>query len=340
MWWWHSAVLAAVVATGAVAWGDKDKVLLEKVTAVTLREGQLTAGRRSAGVPQIACRSSTDLCRYAPRTMRCVNQGFDGTDVQWSCTADLDSDVRFVSTDVSCEGYEYPDDPYILRNSCGVEIELEFVRGASGRSRGGHDYRDHQSYQYSSDSEGSSFVGILIVAGLVAFTLYYCVPSTNRGRRGSSRGSGGFGGGSWGGGPGGGDNGGDVGPPPGSGDCPPSGRQVPPQSQQQSGPGFWSGFGTGGVMGYMFGNNGGGYNNNGGNYNGGYNNRGWFGRRNNGGWFGGNNSWFGGGRNRGYGYNSGAYDRPQRTRVTTTTTASASSSGSRTATGYGTTRRR
>ena len=91
-------------------------------------------------------------------------------------------------------------------------------------------------------------MGILIVAGLVAFTLYYCVPSTNRGRRGSSRGSGGFGGGSWGGGPGGGDNGGDVGPPPGSGDCPPSGRQVPPQSQQQSGPGFWSGFGTGALL--------------------------------------------------------------------------------------------
>lgn len=31
---------------------------------------------------------------------------------------------------VTCEGYDYPDDPYILRGSCGVEYEL-VIRDAS-----------------------------------------------------------------------------------------------------------------------------------------------------------------------------------------------------------------
>ena len=39
---------------------------------------------------------------------------------QWKCDADLDSKYRFGRVEVLCEGYEYPDDPYILVGSCGV----------------------------------------------------------------------------------------------------------------------------------------------------------------------------------------------------------------------------
>ena len=40
--------------------------------------------------------------------------------IQWECKAELDSKYQFGRLQVSCEGYEYPDDPYILRGSCGV----------------------------------------------------------------------------------------------------------------------------------------------------------------------------------------------------------------------------
>lgn len=34
----------------------------------------------------------------------------------------MDSDYRFGRLQVSCEGYDYPEDPYILRGSCGVSV--------------------------------------------------------------------------------------------------------------------------------------------------------------------------------------------------------------------------
>lgn len=34
-------------------------------------------------------------------------------DVQWECKASLPSDVTFSEIEVTCEGYEYPEDPYV-----------------------------------------------------------------------------------------------------------------------------------------------------------------------------------------------------------------------------------
>jgi len=32
----------------------------------------------------------------------------------------MDNAFRFGKVEVTCEGYSYPDDPYILKGSCGV----------------------------------------------------------------------------------------------------------------------------------------------------------------------------------------------------------------------------
>ena len=36
----------------------------------------------------------------------------------------MDSRYRFGEIAVSCEGYDYPDDPYVLKGSCGVGVHL------------------------------------------------------------------------------------------------------------------------------------------------------------------------------------------------------------------------
>ena len=36
----------------------------------------------------------------------------------------MDNAYRFGKVSVSCEGYSYPDDPYILKGSCGVDLFL------------------------------------------------------------------------------------------------------------------------------------------------------------------------------------------------------------------------
>ena len=46
---------------------------------------------------------------------------------QWECKADMDSRYRFGDIAVNCEGYNYPDDPYILKGSCGVGVNFLII---------------------------------------------------------------------------------------------------------------------------------------------------------------------------------------------------------------------
>jgi len=98
-------------------------VPISSVEALTLQSGRMTTGRRTAPINQLSCRGAN--CMFAPSSVRCTNAGFDGTDVQWDCKAELDDRVRFGSMNVQCEGYEYPSDPNILAGSCGLEYTLE-----------------------------------------------------------------------------------------------------------------------------------------------------------------------------------------------------------------------
>lgn len=38
----------------------------------------------------------------------------------------MDNAYRFGSVEVTCEGYSYPEDPYVLKGSCGVSNELVY----------------------------------------------------------------------------------------------------------------------------------------------------------------------------------------------------------------------
>ena len=67
---------------------------------------------------------------------QCYNRGFDGQDVQWECKADMDNLYRFGSVEVVCEGYDYPDDPYILKGSCGLEYTLELTKEGQNKNQG------------------------------------------------------------------------------------------------------------------------------------------------------------------------------------------------------------
>ena len=82
-----------------------------------------TEGRRSLRIPQLlAVEAPPDV---AWRPVQCINVGWDGRDVQWRCeTHDMLLDLKFGRMEVNCEGYESPDDEYVLEGSCGLEYEL------------------------------------------------------------------------------------------------------------------------------------------------------------------------------------------------------------------------
>ena len=84
--------------------------------------------------------------------MRCKNQGtdYDDDNVQWTCTAALPPEFKLGSTDVICEGYDSPNDPYVLKGSCGVEYRLILT------DRGEEKYGPRSSSNNFNDNSSSS----------------------------------------------------------------------------------------------------------------------------------------------------------------------------------------
>jgi len=102
-----------------------ESVLLSQVKSLVLKAGHMTQGRRGPPVEQLKCVGGACADDAAlPRVMQCENKGFDGKDATWACTATLPLGYHLESTDVSCEGFTHPDDPYILVGSCGVEYVI------------------------------------------------------------------------------------------------------------------------------------------------------------------------------------------------------------------------
>jgi hypothetical protein len=228
--------------------------------------------------------------------MRCTNSGsgYDNDDVEWTCKASLPPEFKLGSTDVICEGYKSPDDPYILKGSCGVEYRLVLTEQGEEKfgkkswwDSGEDTYRPHASTK--TDRFVSGLFWLLFV-GVACWMIYGWVTNRAAARGGANPNPRPRGG--WGGGGGGGD---DNDPPPPYDPRPPPGKSYGTSTRPAAGwtPGFWTGTLGGAAAGYMMGNRGQQNQNN--RYNQG------------GGWFGGGNTnqnqagggWFGGGNGEG-----------------------------------------
>jgi len=155
-------------------------VLLSDVQTLTLHNGRMTTGRRSSPVPQATSIGGTAQGQYTPSSIQCTNKGWDGVDAQWECKADLDNAYRFGETTVVCEGYDYPDDPYILAGSCGVEYTLELTQEgrdiqkakASSSNNGGYGYTQGVNYNKNNYARGASSSSSSDGIGGVMFAMF------------------------------------------------------------------------------------------------------------------------------------------------------------------------
>uniref|UniRef100_A0A1I7T0P8 Store-operated calcium entry-associated regulatory factor n=1 Tax=Caenorhabditis tropicalis TaxID=1561998 RepID=A0A1I7T0P8_9PELO len=163
----------------------------------------MTTGRRVSPTMQLQCVGGSAKGAFSPKVVQCANQGFDGSDVQWRCDADLPHDMEFGSISVSCEGYDYPDDPYILRGSCGLQYELEYTSGSGNKSVS----------RRSSESRWDQFATFVVVA-FIAYVIYAMWTNRNQNPETAGYRSGGGGPGGPGSGGGGGPGGYPSAPPP------------------------------------------------------------------------------------------------------------------------------
>ncbi|KAJ1358653.1 hypothetical protein KIN20_017131 [Parelaphostrongylus tenuis] len=247
----------ASIALLLVIYGDctDERVLLRDVNTITLREGQYTTGRRVAAVPQLRCVGGGACYKYQPRVVQCVKQGFDGIDYQWKCTADMPRQYKFGMVTVTCEGYDYPDDPYILRGSCGLEYELE--NAEYPREVGRSKVRWPSWPSWSRWFTVENFINVIVVLFII-YVIYSMISNSGSTGRAAPRygwfgdgfdGRPGFGGGYPGGHP-------RPSAPPSYDDA--MGFKTPYStgpSSSSGGPGFWTGAGLGALGGYLFGRN-------------------------------------------------------------------------------------
>jgi len=84
-------------------------------------------------------------------------------------------DYRLGSVSVACEGYDYPEDPYILAGSCGLEYTLELTQ--QGRDKRGTKQQQYGS-SYNSHTVGEIFVTVKWVG--TYSILLYCMESVWR----------------------------------------------------------------------------------------------------------------------------------------------------------------
>lgn len=238
-----------------------DSVLLTSVKTLTLRKDAKTSHRRVSAIPQLKCVGGNARGLYEVDVMRCKNQGsdYDDENIQWTCAASLPEEFKLGATDVICEGYDSPQDPYILKGSCGVEYRLlltekgeeKFGKNVGKFFTGGTGSVDWSSFLFK--------MFFFVVAAWIIYSAWLAYQGAPRARPPRNR-NGGFWPG-WGGGGGGGGGGNDPydDPPP-----PYPGRGKPFSTRFRSGaeqegwrPGFWTGALGGAAAGYLAGNRGG-----------------------------------------------------------------------------------
>ncbi|CBJ48530.1 conserved unknown protein [Ectocarpus siliculosus] len=118
-----------------------DRVLLSDVNILTFTRSKKTTHRRVPAVQQLICDDSgpagcPNKKEYLFEYATCENEGIgENMMPSWSCTASsLPKDTELGSVNVSCEGYTYGDDPYVLAGSCAMEYTLT---GPTPQRKGG-----------------------------------------------------------------------------------------------------------------------------------------------------------------------------------------------------------
>lgn len=173
-----AAVISVMVVAPALVVGGHTKVLLTSISALTFTQGKYTTGRRSSPLPQLTC--SSGPCSTAVPSVQCANAGNDGAgNVQWKCETELPKGIRLGLIDVSCEGYNNPEDPYVLAGSCGLTYGLIDERRPASSSA------TFTTVEYTDSSSGWDLWSWLLLA-LILYAVWFALCRSPAGNRAPS----------------------------------------------------------------------------------------------------------------------------------------------------------
>ncbi|KAH7915657.1 DUF1183-domain-containing protein [Hygrophoropsis aurantiaca] len=212
------------------------RIALESIPALTFYKNTQTTARRTSPIEQLIC-VGKPCSLYQPEVVRCKNIGGSGTEVDWKCEADLPSSLRFGKVEVSCEGWNGPGDPFVMKGSCSLEYHLVQLPGTLRDDYSSFGRPSLPNWLKTLDASGMIFmIAWIAILALIAYNLIFsCLrrnypPSGNFQRitppryPGAGGGSGNF--------------------HPGS--PPPPYTKNPPEGSMWN-PGFWTGAALGGL---------------------------------------------------------------------------------------------
>jgi len=120
--------------------GNTDRVPMTSIDTLTFSSDKPTNARRVAAVPQLKCvgGDARHTADHVVHVVQCSRIGVGYGKPQWRCEAELPVEYKLGQTTVTCEGYAHPDDPFVLRDSCGLEYTLHKTGMVSAHSRQHH----------------------------------------------------------------------------------------------------------------------------------------------------------------------------------------------------------
>ncbi|EST07306.2 Protein of unknown function DUF1183, TMEM66 [Kalmanozyma brasiliensis GHG001] len=235
-----SALLAALLLLSPTSayqpnapyYGAGRRIRMDSLKTLTFYSDKRTAYRRTSPLPQLTCVGSP-CQRYQPDVVQCQSMGNE----QWKCHADLPRTMRMGRVEVSCEGYDYSDDPWVLKDSCALEYTL--LPSGVGADDPWRSYTPNGRSRWGEALvEGLFWIVFLGILAFIVIGLVRAIRGDSGANTGGGRGGGGGGGGWW----------------PGTGpyNPPPPYTPKPDPDSSSSGwrPGFWTGLGVGGLAGH------------------------------------------------------------------------------------------
>lgn len=148
---------------------NHDRILLQDVHVLTFKNGQRTIDNYSSTMKckGFYCLDTLPDC-YVD-SVQCTNKGLSQNhDVNWKCEAvvinynnNFDCIVR--DFQVTCKGYDYPTDPYILRDSCSITYTLDKNRNYPS---------DHTTRTYYISESDDLILFVLTVCVLIGIIIW------------------------------------------------------------------------------------------------------------------------------------------------------------------------